>query len=173
MEIPQKENIFGFRTDGVNWFIGNMSVEFQNDNLIISNETFNLSDGLLNLLTSTHPKRYSTKDLSDYKEILLLTNAHRRHFNPNEHIKSSSSWKYANIIAKLFPPKRTYDAKTRAVHENNEAPREPLEAPLDVNELVDRFRQLHNGKPEENPNLPEIMRILRELEKLGVIEFYK
>ena len=40
----------------------------------------------------------------------------------------------------------------------------------DVNELVERFRYLH--ETDSTANRREIMRILKELERLGVIEFH-
>ena len=40
----------------------------------------------------------------------------------------------------------------------------------DVNELVKRFRYLH--ETDSTANRREIMRILKELERLGVIEFH-
>lgn len=111
LEMSDK-NVMGFRTVGGEYFIGNVPVEIQNNKLLINNETYTLTSGLLSLLTRLRPKGYSTKDRNNYKEILLLTNVHRRHFNRNERIIASVSWKYKNIIAKLFPPKRTSLSKS-------------------------------------------------------------
>ena len=89
--------------------------DFQNNSMLIINEKYTLTHGLVNLLTKEHPDGYTTKDLSEYREILLLTNAHKRKFNRNEHINSTRIWKYTNIIAKLFPSRGKYSTKNNMI----------------------------------------------------------
>src|ERR1700729_2561477 len=105
--------VFGFRNEGSNWFIGNTPVEFSDNEIFLNNEKYTLTAGLLDLLTKEHPGGYTKQDLTNYKEILLLTNAHKRSFNSNAHIKSSSTYKYVNIIAKLFPANRKQSCKKK------------------------------------------------------------
>ena len=108
------ENVFGFRKTETGWFVGNQHVEFNGNVLLIDEEKYTITEGLLNLLTQHQPKKYTSYELNQYNEILLLSDAHRWGFQRNNHIRSSKSWKYLNIISKLFPPKRKYiksDAK--------------------------------------------------------------
>jgi hypothetical protein len=44
--MPNK-NVFGFRNDNNSWFIGNTPVNFDSDILLIDNEKYTLTDGLL------------------------------------------------------------------------------------------------------------------------------
>jgi hypothetical protein len=105
--MPNK-NVFGFRNENNSWFIGNTPVAFDGNILLIDNEKYTLTDGLLNLLLQENPYEYDNSDLMKYKEILLLTNAHKRNYQKGTQIRSNRSKKYKNIISKLFPPNRVY-----------------------------------------------------------------
>jgi hypothetical protein len=185
-EVP-KNNQFGFRLVKDIWYIGNTIAEFKENMLILGSEKYTLTNGLLNLLTQDIPKNYNSKDLSDYKGILLLTNGHRRGFERNSHINSSKSWKYTNIIAKLFPARRKRCEKIQAPAEQTEStanynksmlpPASDSEESLtsddeeDPNQLVEQFRDLEENNSSEK-NKKKIMCILKKLEKLGFIQFY-
>lgn len=183
LDIPHR-NVFGIRRVNKRLFIGDEPVEVQDDEyLAIKDEKFELTSGLLNLLTQSHPTEYSEVDLENYKFILLLTNAHRHQFNQDRHINSNKSWKYVNIISKLFPPARksinlcrrkliterasddSFPPKYDYTNEqllNNSSP--PLEYD-DINELVDRLYVLDQTQGRKE----DIFKILRELERLEVI----
>ena len=179
LETPK--TLYGLRQEGDKYFIGNKHVKIKDNNLIIDTEKFLLTQGLLDLLTKNKLENLqSLSDLNKYKCILLLTNVHRRGFNANEQIVAASGWKYRNVISKLFPPNRSYASKISSKKEilntrfeedddNDNENTQDLMAYDDVNELVERFRYLH--ETDSTANRREIMRILKELERLGVIEF--
>lgn len=108
-------NAFGLRLnkEGNIWNIGNVPAYFKDDSLLLENESYILTVGLMNLLTQARPECYTKSDLKTYREILLLTDAHRRKFNRNLPINAVSSWKYQNIISQLFPPTRKRDMSKR------------------------------------------------------------
>lgn len=169
------DNIYGIRRDESKWVIGNIAVEIRGKHLIIGSDKFLLSDGVVELLTQKEPHTYSDNDLSVYKNILLVTSAHKRGFNPNNAINANHSWKYINVISKIFRPRRQKCAKNKQETMIQRAPRngdvvEHNFYGVDVNELVERFKILH--KSNKFDNMAEIRSILRELERLGVIEFY-
>jgi len=174
--MPNK-NVFGFRNDNNSWFIGNTPVAFDSDILLIDNEKYTLTDGLLNLLLQENPHEYDNSDLMKYKEILLLTNVHKRNYQKGTQIRSNKSKKYKDIISKLFPPNRVYlksssSRSSRSVQRSKNEESEDLEPYDDVNQLVERLRELENANINY-VNKCKIMSILKELERLGVIIFDK
>ncbi|CAG9822305.1 unnamed protein product [Phaedon cochleariae] len=88
------------------YVIGNTAVQYENDKLGVRNKRFNLTPGLLQLLLKRIPQNYTAKDLGVYKNILILTNAHKQKYKSDGPVNANSSWKYRNIISLLFPPKR-------------------------------------------------------------------
>ena len=54
------------------------------------------------MLFKKHPSEYNDEDLEIYKQILQLTNAHRRQYKHDKGIKAKNSKKYSNIIRPLF-----------------------------------------------------------------------
>ena len=156
--MPNK-NVFGFRNEKNSWFIGNTPVAFDSDILLVDNEKYTLTEGLLNLLLQENPNEYDNSDLMKYKEILLLTNAHKRNYQKGAHIRSSRSKKYKNIISKLFPPNRVYlkgSSSSCSVQRSKHEESEDLEPYDDVNQLVERLRELENANIH-NVNKRKIM----------------
>ena len=100
------DNSFGLKNVHSNWFIGRKPVDVRDNILIVENEEFLLTEELAELLTQKEPRSYSSDDLLEYKKILLLTNAHRKHYDPTHQINANRSWKYVNVISKIFKPKR-------------------------------------------------------------------
>ena len=109
LEAVLNKKIFGFHNVEDEWFIGITAVQFKdNKTVMIKGEKFSLTNGLVNLLSQSIPKNYTKQDLKNYKNILLLTSAHKQNFRPHGRIASSTKWKYLNIIKNLFPPNRIY-----------------------------------------------------------------
>lgn len=135
-------------------------MEFQDndDALMIGDERFALTKGLVNLLSLPMPKNYTKQDLINYKKILLLTSAHKQNFKPQSRIASSTKWKYVNIIKKLFPPKRV---KKNIIVSNK---KETTGIEEELNSLPDKLKFLED-------NETKIFEILRILELSGVIIF--
>ena len=76
---------------------------------------------------------------------------------------------------KLFPPNRIYPkSKCRSVERSEKINEESeaLELYNNVNQLVDRLRELKNTN-KSYVNRGKLLSILKELERLGVIEFDK
>lgn len=197
LNIPN-HNVFGIRRVNKRLFIGNEPVKVQDDGyLAIKDEKFELTSGLLNLLTQTQPAEYSVVDLGNYKFILLLTNAHRQQFNHDRHITSSKSWKYVNIISKLFPPirKSTNLCKRKLIMSDENSPPPGTDEQL-LNDNDDEKsspeydytneQRVSNNSPLEYDDINElvdrlyvldqtqgkkedIFKILRELERLEVV----
>lgn len=97
---------YGLKHVGSNLMIGEVPVLIKKDVLHIVGNKFPLTNGLIELLTKREPQGFNDKDLLNYKNILILTNAHMRKYRNVHRINSNKSWKYQNIISKLFPPKR-------------------------------------------------------------------
>ena len=99
------------------------------------------------MLSQEKPTEYNNSDLLKYREIILLTNAYKRHFKKGTQILSNKSKKYKDIISKLFLPNRIYlKNKCKSVQRSEKINEESeeVEPYNDVNQLVDRLKELEN-----------------------------
>lgn len=162
-----------FDLDKKKLYMGNTEINMgQNTEIIIGDKIFDGSKGLYNLLFMKRPQDYSEQDLADYKNILQLTSAHKRNYDPLEQTVGTRSFKYRQIIKPLF--KRTKKKKTRTGSGMNLIYNEkPIEYVYwdDVNELVDRLRLLNSSKLAGNTDSHdnEILAIISELHEAGII----
>ena len=76
--------------------------------LSIGGKRFKGTRGLWELLTrkNVNSEVITKSDLTAYKRILVLTNAHLAGYEPGDDILLSRGVKYAKIISKLFPRAR-------------------------------------------------------------------
>ena len=96
------DKTYGVRSENNKFYIGNKEVEIANDDVTIGEKTFIGTDGLWQLLTLKDPKDYTPEDLANYKEILLITNAHKKSYEANQAISSNKGNKYKTIIKPMF-----------------------------------------------------------------------
>lgn len=95
------------------FYIGDSPITIQGDNLIVGDKEYVGTPGLWELLTMSQPNKtiYDQNDLSEYAEILDVTNAMRQTANPSKP-KSSASNKYREIIRPIWNEKRQNPTKT-------------------------------------------------------------
>lgn len=183
------------------WSLGSETVDFlKNGDIQVGSIKYAGTKGLYDLLFLKNPKYHTLKDGQEFKDILERSGVYH---SDSGRLKGNRSDKYKNIVrpllsstsssSKLAPPaKRVKNTtipspvgsssitRTRstaksgsALMEYNEKPKEYVYYD-DVNELVDRMRKLEASQQVgNNNNSNEIMNILKELEQLGVIEFFK
>src|SRR5436190_18488508 len=84
--------------------IGDSKISFSNTHVYVQARTYRVTPGLMELLFMQVPKKTSVEadDLKVYKEILLLTNAHRQAYSAEKPINSNRGKKYVNVISVLF-----------------------------------------------------------------------
>jgi hypothetical protein len=80
------------------WKLGSTEVDFKGDDLVVGTVRYKGSVGLYELLFKKNPVGYKEKDLDDYIDILMRTNALRRNYDPNEQIQGTLDPKYISII---------------------------------------------------------------------------
>lgn len=174
------------------WNMGSKNVEFlSNGDIKIAQVTYPGTKGLYDLIFLKNPIYNTKADNAQYKDILKRTGCYQ---TESGRLKGSKSHKYKTIIRPLLgessrippirgepsriPPirprtKSVPDKIGRTLIQYSETPKEYVYYE-DVNDLVERFKKLHASKQVgNNNNMGEISSILRELERLGVIEFYK
>lgn len=172
------------------WQLGSQPVNFiKNGDIKIGPITYKGTQGLYDLLFLKEPKYHTSNDEKEYADILKRTGIY---FNDSGHLKGNRSRKYLYIIKPLLtvqsapskipspgalvraPKVRSQsDRLGHALMEYNEKPKEFVYYD-DVNELIERLKKLEASKQGgNNNNMNEIWSILHELERLGVIEFYK
>lgn len=138
--------------------LGNKDVEFNQNSLLIEENTYPLTPGIVRLLFNKNPKSYTEQDLETYRSILVQTSAH---LTLDSKIKCKGN-KYKNIISKLFT---SGDGLSKKLQKHN------LIYWNDPNELVDRLRLLIASKAAGNTGVSnEIISIFEELLEAGLIK---
>lgn len=155
---PDKRNIdstFGFRNLGSDGLaIGEIPIQISNNDISIQDKTYTGTSGLYELLTLSKPVNYTPADLKTYKRILVQT---RAHLNAMNKIKSSSGYKYRNIIKTLFNTTTPKEGKGYQYWD-------------DPNELVDRLRLLLSSEQAGNKSHNgEVLDIIDELREAKII----
>lgn len=94
----------GIKIKNGSFYIGNLEIKFENNDLIIGNNQYLATQGLLELLFYKQPdkKRVEKADMDNYREILEKSSAHLKYYSTEFPIAASKSIKYKNIIAPLF-----------------------------------------------------------------------
>ncbi|XP_043465739.1 uncharacterized protein LOC122500732 [Leptopilina heterotoma] len=159
--------------------MGDTPIYFKDNVVNVGNKRFNITTGLLELLFKNKTKVAYIRedDMNNYKQILIMSNAHKRKYKSSEPINTSKSLKYSNIISKLFP-------------NNNGTSKEQLKTGTslpkfmitkqnfqpdyiywdDPNELVERLKLLTASQEAGNPSHNnEIMSIIEELREAKII----
>lgn len=171
------DHVFGpyYGTNNV-LMLGREPIEFDNDNIVINNITYEGTPGLYELVFMKRPDSYiyTEADLRTYSNILKSTKTHI-HF-PTGRIKSSKSIKYNTIIKPIVA---SYQFKTQQYWWDDIGGRGLMKVTNaipnyiywdNVNELCGRLQLLiasqnsgHTG--HEN----EILSIIEELHEAGII----
>lgn len=162
---------YGVRRYRDNFMIGHDIVEFNAGKIYIKNNEFNLTNGLKNLLFLKNPSidSFTKTDLNKYKSILLLTNAHKKHFESNAKlVRHSKSHKFMKIIQPLFKSGKGVQSDYMIVNDSNKS----IEYTYwdDPNELIERLRLLLSSKSAgHNAHNNEIISIIEELKEADII----
>lgn len=162
-------------------FIGNHEVTISTEFISVKRRRFKRTEGLLSLICSENPTNYDDDDLELYKQILILTNAHKQNFERNGKIVRNNSKKYKEIITKLFPHDGTGSRRSTSSSRIVKKLIKPKFMILnkninytywdDANELVDRLRLLVSSRSAgHTAHNNEILSIIDELQEANIIE---
>lgn len=188
-DSPKIDSTYGFRYKNGDLRLGNQVVytrEDDNGDLVysIKQKNFPVTHGLTDLLLMNDPRRYTDQDLKTYKNMLLLTNAHKKNYvKSNDVVRDKSQPKYIKIISQLFPEgKKSVRRSMTKTGECLKKPQTNFKKFVnkkgydyvywdDPNELVDRLRLLissqiagHTGHDNE------IISIIEELRESKIIK---
>lgn len=156
---------YGIRldTDIEALMIGDSRVNIDGNDILVKNRRYRGTQGLYELLFKKDPKHFTEEDITNYRNIVKKTNAHRRHYKSNGQVDGSKLKKYKKIIAPLVIGKGVFmqasDNKIDYTHWN------------DVNELIDRLRLLLSSvSAGHTGHINEINSIIEELREARIIE---
>ena len=98
------DKVYGVYKKNSKLFFGNSEIEFKNDNIIVKNQEYPNTSGLMELLFKREPNQNLTnkEDLKYYRQISNLTNAHRKQFDENNDLRHHKSRKFETIILPLY-----------------------------------------------------------------------
>lgn len=85
-------------------YIGDSEINFRDNEFIVKGIRYVNTPGLFELMFKKEPNGYNKKDLDQYRDILMRTNAHRQNHNAAAQIAGNKGAKYTRIIAQLVHP---------------------------------------------------------------------
>lgn len=128
---------YGPRYQNEKWMLGNVDVEFDNENIIIGSKTFKSTPGLQRLIFYKNPCDFTILDHQNYKQILELSNVHR---NSRGYLRSlANKKKFDSTIRPLFKN------KTKSKATNNK----PLQQSNICHQNQENFPLLNEKEVEE------------------------
>lgn len=151
---------YGVRLDRTleKFTIGNGQLHFPSDGRIIlvvakRKKKYKGTRGLFELLFKAVPMDVSQQDSRNYQEIIELTSAHKRNFDPKQQIEGNAGRKYLGVIKPMFFPMQGKGVMETLNLTNKRVEYIPYDNP---NKLVDRLRVLlasqaagHHGHDNE------------------------
>lgn len=146
--------------------IGNAPISFNDDSVIVNGINYKRTPGLIELLFKKIPNNFVIReeDIKNYRKIVSLTLADRKHYRSDTSIRESKDWKYTQFILDNSKLKRgdgiynKIQKKIDYIHWNN------------PNELVDRLRLILASQAAGNNNhTNEINSIIEELKEANII----
>lgn len=162
-----------FDSKQLKWMLGTFSLTFNGDDIALGEFTYPGTEGLYKLIFLKQPMigTYTPTDLSNYKKILTLTNAHKENYGQGRRIIRTGI-KYITIIKNLFPAR--HPSSTTGYGLLKEVvPNSKIEYMYwnSINELIDRLKLLYSAKLAGNTSLDnEIVSIITELKEANIIE---
>lgn len=168
----QKENVidntYGPYKISNTWKIGSKTFQLNKDDIFIDDNKYKVTPGLLQLIIYKKPRDYDANDLKVYKEILALTNAHKRNNDPNQGMKGSRAYKYTKIIKNLFKSEKNTTFEGQGLMQTLKKPNYIYWN--DPNELVERLKLLLSSQSAgHNNHNNEIVSIIEELREANII----
>ncbi|XP_044005898.1 uncharacterized protein LOC122850911 [Aphidius gifuensis] len=155
--------------------IGNAELLFENNNMIVADETYEITQGLLELLFMKSPEKTKVTQIDEknYAQILLNTNAHLRYHNSKNTVKNSASQKYITFILPHMKSTQHHGSDllpTNMIIQSKKQSKVNYVYWDNPNELVDRLRLLVASRTAGNPSHDnEIMSIIEELREANII----
>lgn len=178
-QITTLDTVYGVRKlQNGNLMIGDQQINFEDDKIYIGNDTFDRSNGLVELLFKKKPltTAVTKDDLTLYGRIIQKTNAHRKYYKAHEEVRNQPSEKFRDIISPLIKtPKKSStvgDGFALSQPYKIARPRSQIDYIYwdDPNELVERLRLLLAETSAGNQNhVNEIQSIIEELREAEII----
>lgn len=118
--ITCQDTIFGIkRNNDGSYSLGDYPVQFLNNKIQVADAEYDLTNGLISLLTQKIPKNFSSQDVQSYKQMLIDTSAHLR--KSDNQIKSNRGPK-TNFVKDLFKPSVDESPKVSSFNHNSPGP---------------------------------------------------
>ena len=154
------DKVYGPKVHNNQLYLGKFPITFTDNNIIVGDERFPTTRGLKNLIWRAIPRQYDDEDLQRYKQILDLTEVHRRVTGT---LKGHQGNKYKRIIKPLL---------TRVGRGiiDCASPEKPPRLPSNPNKLCKRLRLLIASRTAGNTgHTNEINSIIRALRQADII----
>ena len=174
---PFRDTTFGIRKEEGKHYIGSKQIIIINNDIIIkdSDESFEGTPGLWELIMSKTPRNFTNKDYDNYKDLMIMTNAIHIDNNENNPYPKGNhkDYKWVEILRPIWFRKKggvyTFPKKKK--------PKEGYEGkgvvviPSDPNALLERLDLLLASQEAGHTGVRnELVSICDELKRQGVLD---
>ncbi|EZA61268.1 hypothetical protein X777_13204 [Ooceraea biroi] len=179
------DNVYGVYIGKTGTMLGDKRFDVSaDDSIFVGGVRYEGRPGLYELIFIRAPDEsaYTVEDMTMYRRILLVTNAHRQRHQTHRPIKSNKGYKYRTIIAPLISVRLVADHSGAGVEPPLQSPPPPPPTMRvtgnavdyvhwdDLNELVDRLRLIEASRGAGNDSHDaEFLSIIEELLEAGII----
>lgn len=184
LNTPKNDQLYGIRAKHDKLWIGKVNVSLSPSHITVYGRNFRLTRGLLDLLFLKYPAKenITESDLLQYKEILILTSAHKKDYDDKKEIRRTKSKKFVEIIDLMFPlkkggciSKQCKNRKLKHLIQNDFMLYNPRKQNYvywdDPNELVERLYLLLSSKQAGHTgHQNEVLSIFEELREANIIQ---
>ena len=162
---PSRDKMFGIREkEGLYYYIGNKQATIADNNIITDNEKFKGTPGLWKLIMAKKPIGFTDKDYSNYKRLMIKTNALRVGNKPDiNKPRSSKSYKWTKILSLIWYGRKEYEKEYEG--------KGVVVIPSDPNALLERLDLLLASKEAGHTGVEnELVSICDKLKRQGVLD---
>lgn len=170
------DSTYGIRKLKSSYKIGDSSIRFNDDEIEVGGETYEITNGLIELLIKKDPiiGKVKSSDVENYRKIIRKTNAHKKRFSPDGAIRDINDTKYRDFIYESGDEYSDNNHRGDGLLPTFMVARKNSQMNYvywdNPNELVDRLRLLIASRAAGNPSHEnEIISIIEELREAGII----
>ena len=106
----EADTTYGLYEKGGKFYIGNKLAIIVHNDFVVGKDEYEGTPGLWELIVSKEPKDYTDEDKANYAKLMIKTGAlHRGNDPENKRPKSSSGYKWKNILKDIWGNRKKYE----------------------------------------------------------------
>ena len=171
LDRPDSDETFGIRRKKGEFYIGDKLAIIVDNDLVVGRDEYEGTPGLWELIVSKEPKNFTEEDYENYANLMVKTAAlHRGNDPENKYQKSSSGYKWRNILRDIWYKERDRKEREKYLKKLYKG-KGVVVIPGDPNALLERLDLLLASQKAGHTGVRnELVSICDELKRQGVLD---